>query len=447
MLKGLWYWILTKILGRKTETNSKEISDNDKYAEMYRNIDDINFASIFSDKLANYVMSDSTINIDGTNKRADYLNTFTQNVLKDGKKIVGMSLGYGGVFVVPYVQNGELLYNIIEQSRVIINNTIGQKIVSATILSEQNIITNQMGSDKIYLRWTDYDIVNNNLVITQKYTDGDGIEIPVPEFWSNIKQQMNISNVDRALFGYFKSPINNRIGISKYGVPITFGCDSTIAEIKECMRQMIKEFNIKQAWVGVDAKFFKKDANGKDIIADSGMFKKFDSDQDLFQIYAPNYQFDPLFARYNMLLSRLEKQVCVSKGFLTDAETTNATATEIKRAMYDTFTLVDDIRSNFEKGMSDLMYSCNVLANAYNLSPIGDYNISYDWDYSLLQDSQQEFSQLIQGKNQGVIKDIELRQWLKPNETIEESQAAIDDIKENNPTTEQLLGNDNIGGN
>lgn len=442
MLKSLWYWILTKVLGRKTEANDKEISDNERYAEMYRNIDDINFASIFAGKLSNYTISDSSITIDGDNARSEALNDFTQQIIKDGKKIISMSLGYGGVFIVPYVQGPkkELLYNIVEQNRVIINKMVGQRITSATILAEQKTITNSM-EKKIYLRWSDYDIVNNNLTITQKYTDGNGIEIPVPEFWVDIKQSIFITNVDRALIGYFKSSINNKIGISKYGVPITYGCDSTIYEIKEVMKQMIREFNIKQAWVGVDSKFFKKDINGNSIMPDTGLFKKFDSNEDMFQIYAPAYQFDPLYSRYNMLLSRLEKQVCVSKGFLTDVETQNATATEIKRAMYDTFTLVDDIRANFEKGMSDLMYSCNVLESAYGISPDGEYNVTYNWDYSLLQDSNEEFSQLMQGQSKGAVDAVEIRQFIFPNETKEEAEKKIAEIEAKNPTTEQLLGN------
>ena len=106
----------------------------------------------------------------------------------------------------------------------------------------------------------------------------------------------------------------------------------------------------------------------------------------------------------------------------------------------DTFDLVDDIRSSLEDGINDFINACDVLANYYNLTPQGEYEVTYDWSYDLLEDPASTFSQLIQGVNQGVIKKVELRQFLKPSETIEEAQMAVDEIKEQNPTTKDLLG-------
>ena len=110
--------------------------------------------------------------------------------------------------------------------------------------------------------------------------------------------------------------------------------------------------------------------------------------------------------------------------------------------MYDTFTIVDDMRSNIEKGIEDFLYSANVLANAYNLTPQGDYEVSFDWDYSLLEDSQEAFSQLITAQSKGIISEVEVRQWLKPDETIEDSQKAIKEIKASEPSVEQIVGNE-----
>ena len=45
--------------------------------------------------------------------------------------------------------------------------------------------------------------------------------------------------------------------------------------------------------------------------------------------------------------------------------------------------------------------------------------------------------------NKGVVKEVELRQWLFPDETLEESQKAIDEIKESQPSVDDLLGTKN----
>jgi hypothetical protein len=43
-------------------------------------------------------------------------------------------------------------------------------------------------------------------------------------------------------------------------------------------------------------------------------------------------------------------------------------------------------------------------------------------------------------ESKGIVSKVEGRQWLKPDETLEESQKAIDEIKEEDPSTDDLLG-------
>ena len=138
--------------------------------------------------------------------------------------------------------------------------------------------------------------------------------------------------------------------------------------------------------------------------------------------------------------SLLEKAVGTSEGILTKAETKNATATEIRKILKDTFDICDDIRDGLEDGLKDFLYACDVLANYYELSPQGEYKLSTDWSYSLLEDNQQEFNQLLQGESRGVIQKAELRQYLKPHENLEEAQEMINKIKKENPSTIDLLG-------
>ena len=436
MLKNLWLYILNNIFKIKTQTTEKEIDNNIKYARDYENDIDINFNSIFSNKLANYVVNDSNMNILGKNARVDLLNKTGQSMWKKFKKITSMAFGYGGVILVPYVKGGKIYYSIVSQDRLTIDAIEGELITGATVLAERKVIRGSI-NQKVYLRWTNYQIQNNNMVITQQYSDEDGNKIPTPDFWKDIQEVRTITNVDRVLFGYIKSPINNRKITDKYGVPITYGCDKTIDEIKQTMGQIAREFDLKQAFVGADSTMF----NGKNALPQSGLFKKIDSvDDDFFEVFDPAFRDSSYMVRLQELFKRLEHQIGTSAGIISEVQTQNATATEIRRAMYDTFTIVDDMRSNIEKGLEDFFYACNVLANAFNLSPQGEYELNFDWDYSLLEDSQESFNQIRMGVKDGVIKEVEYRQWLKPDETAEESQKAIDEINESNPSLDKLLG-------
>lgn len=81
-----------------------------------------------------------------------------------------------------------------------------------------------------------------------------------------------------------------------------------------------------------------------------------------------------------------------------------------------------------------------MLANYYNLTPMGDYELKIDWDYTFIEDSSSNFNQLLQGESRGVIKKEEVRQFIKPEETLEEAREAIEEIKKETPTTKDLLG-------
>ena len=434
MFKNVIQYVLNFLFKTNTQTTKKEIDDNSKYARLYESIDDINFASIFSNKLANYTISDSTMNIEGENARVDLLNKTGQSMWKKAKKIISMAFGYGGVIIVPYVKGGKIYYNLVPQDRLTIDETDGELITGATVLAEKKVISGTINTTT-YLRWTNYKVENGNMVITQQFSDDKGNKIPAPEFWKDIQEVRTITNVDRVLFGYIKSPINNRKANDKYGVPIIYGCDATIMEIKETMKQLIREYELKECFVGADVTMF----NGKNALPSNGLFKKIDStSDDFFEVFDP--QFRDYTTRLQELYKRLEHEIGTSYGILSEVDSQQATATEIKRSMFDTFTICDDMRTNIEKGMEDFFYACNVLANAFNLSPQGEYELSFDWSYSLLEDTATEWSQLTYGQSKGVVKDVELRQWLFPDETLEESQKAIDEIKEEQPNVDDLLG-------
>ena len=369
-----------------------------------------------------------------TNARVDLLNMTGQSMWKKAKKITSMAFGYGGVIIVPYVKGGKIYYNLVPQNRLTIDEMDGELITGATVLAERKVI-NSSAKQTVYLRWTNYKIENGNMVITQQFSDEKGNKIPAPDFWKDIQEVRTITNVDRVLFGYIKSPINNRKSNDKYGVPITYGCEATILEIRETMKQLIREYELKEVFVGADATMF----NGKDGLSANGLYKKIDSGRDdFFEVFDP--QFRDYTTRLQELYKRLEHEIGTSYGILSEVTTQNATATEIKKSMYDTFTICDDMRTNIEKGLDDFFYACNVLANAFNLSPQGEYEVDFDWSYSLLEDTQTEWSQLTLALNKGIVSKVEVRQWLKPDETLEESQKAIEEIEEAEPSVDDLLG-------
>lgn len=433
MFVRFWNKILA-LFGKKQVSDDMLMQANDVFTYNYENDKDINFTAIFANKLANITISDSNIDVVGDNKRAELLQETLKRLKKKLKKIVARDLGTGGVLVIPYVNRKKIYFNIVTQNRFSINKMIGDDIVDCTIMAE-HIVKNK----EHYYRWADYILENNNLYIRYRSTlNDDPIEMSLIPEWENIKD-MSITNVNRMPFMYIKSPIDNRKEMDKYGAPITYGCDKQIAKIMKDLEQIDREYGLKEVFVGADITMFK----GDNALPVNGIYKKINAGDDNFwEVFDPAFRDTSLYNKLMNDFALLEKQIGTNRGILTDPLSTYQNKDEARRANQDTFAIIDDIRDSLEDGLKDFLYACDVLANYFGLGPQGEYELSTDWSYTMLEDSTQEFSQLCQGESRGVIRKAELRQYLKPNETIEEAQAVIDEIKKESPKTQDLLGSD-----
>ena len=81
----MWNKILA-LFGKKQVINDKRLLDNEEFTYEYEDIKDINFTAIFANKLANYTVSDSNIDVIGNSPRAVLLNDVLKRLKKQLKK-------------------------------------------------------------------------------------------------------------------------------------------------------------------------------------------------------------------------------------------------------------------------------------------------------------------------------------------------------------------------
>ena len=431
MFEGIKNLIKRLFSRKRTVTSDQQQAENEAYNDEYMDTSKINFNAIFSNSISTSTVSDCTCEIPADNKRAELLNEVLQSVWSKIKKITSKALGTGGCIIVPYVSGGKIFFNTIKQNRLIINNVLGDKITAASVIAESLTI-----NDALYYRLTNYEILNNTLYITHKSINVYGAA--VVEEWENI-QDIAIANVDRVPFGFIKSPVDNRKESDDYGVPITYGCDDIKEQIMECLEQIRKEFKLKKTKLQVDDRAFVTDPKtGKPIVEDD-LYMAVQGDPDLFNIFDPAFRESSYHARLDKLFGLFEKQVGTDRGILTEPETRGATATEIKNAVKKTFAIITDTRKAIEKGLEDFIYACDVLANYYNLTPPGKYQINFDWDYSLVENSTEKWQQMKDLQAVGGMSKAELRAW-QTGESIEEAQKAVDEISKKEPDIRTLVG-------
>ena len=248
-----------------------------------------------------------------------------------------------------------------------------------------------------------------------------------------------------------------------YGAPITYGSESVVSEIREQMKIIAREYRLTRPMLGLDASLWKIRKSGGTGIEDVRKTVQ-DSDDPFipvdgyadetrapWMIYAPQIRDSAMYARLDRLFELLEKTVGTSRGILTARETASATATEIRAANHDTFTMVSAIREMWARGMNDLAYAVDVLAEHFGLSPAGargDWAIAFDWDMSLFESSEETFNQLMELQSRGAVSLAELRQWVRGG-SIEEAEAAIEKIKESGEgesAVDRMIAGLNAGG-
>lgn len=435
MLRTLWKYILRLFGVEKSNTTDEQLSENRRYADDFATADKINFTAIFAARLTTLAVSESSADIAGDSSRVAFLDSCLCAVWRRIKRITSRMLGTGGCALVPYVKDGAIYFDILPQERIMIHKKQGDRIIAATVLADSI----KQGSQKYY-RWVDYRVEKQVLSIVNRVTDEGGRDAYI-EQWAGIADRA-ISGVDRVLFAYFRSPVDNRREGDYYGVPITYGCESIIEEIFECFGQIKREYSQKRARIFADERMFKKDPNTGELKMPSDIFfAAHGSDTgSMIEVFSPEIRDSSYYNRLQQLFDLLEKAVGTSKGILTAPESRGATATEIKAGLYDTYSIVTDIRETLENGITDYIYACNVLANYYGLTPIGEYSVGFDWSYALVESSAETWAQLKDAQAMGLKSRAELRQWLNPNETADEAQAAVEEIKKSEPTVNDLLG-------
>lgn len=423
---GLWLFfrnLFFKLFKKDSSESNLDSRKEGEWEKEYERIDRINFAEIFATRLTNYTLDGFSFDCDN-----DDITEAIDGLMGKSYKWAQMAFGVGRVFLVPYITGGKIYTDIIPQGRAWTTAMVGDDIYGIGVMADIRVKNNRR-----FYRLTSYefDPETNTFTIENKATNESGAEVALNTFkeWAGIEPVITLKGVEKPLFAFVDCPKDNRTTDKLQGAPITFGCDDTIQEIRDTMKQYASEFDLKQSWLGVDKLML-----GKDGKPDNHLFRTFDgkSTENLFEIFSPDIRDNSYRQRLLDLFSKLEKQVGTSNGILTPADTSMATATQVRRSMYDTLAMVGRMRNSIDKAIRALCYCYEVYFPFIGKATPKEYNLRLYWEDKMLQDTTERFQNLMQAKGFAV-KDEEIRQLLFPNETAEERAAAVQEIRENQP--------------
>lgn len=383
---------------------------NSKLPWLNKEVKSLHVAKTICEKVAKAVTIELKTKVDDVE-----INNVYQRFIKNIRTNTEYALGKGGMFFKPFYSNGKIKISCIQADKF-----IPTKFDSTGELLGAIFIDQITRGNVIYTRLEYQELNDTTLTIKNKAykstihnsnTLGSKISLSQVQEWKNIQEEIQINDVNRLLGGYFRIPIANPIdNTSPAGVAIFANAIDTLEEIDKQFSRTLWEYEGSELAVDVDATAFRKDKNGKDILPEGKerLYRKLDfGDEKSWNVFSPTIRDTALFNGLNELLRQCESQCGLAFGTISKIENIEKTATEIKSSKQDYYVTVSDIQGALQTALEDLVYSIDILMSLYGIKHKVEADVSFDWDDSILVDSEKKQSQALVERNANLIDDIE----------------------------------------
>lgn len=268
---------------------------------------------------------------------------------------------------------------------------------------------------------------------------GEEIELTqVPE-WEHLPPATTIKNVKRPLFAYFKMPEANTVDtFSPLGVS---GFSRAVNLIKDADMQysrLLWEYEAGEMAVNIDRDAFKymndPQGNAHTVLGtmQERLYRRVDiSADELFEPYAPELRDTNYIDGLNTILMRIEDVCAISRGTLSDSVDIARTATELKILKQRSYQANVEIQQAIEETLKNVVYIMDVYCTLYEITPEGEYDVSFEWDDSLIVDVYEELNTRLTLMGEGLVSKLENRMWYF-GETERQAQEALKKVTEEN---------------
>lgn len=364
-------------------------------------------------EVARPTLVEFTANITGS-KRADYLNENFQTAKENFNRALELGLALGGVALKPYIYGDKMLVDVTGAAGFQPTKFDPSGHCIGGVFKDKPVKVN----GTYYVRLESHELNGTTYTIKNKayYSDSAGSVgadaqlTTIPE-WADIEPEVAIENVDGPLFAYFKPPIANTADSNSMCGMSIYGDAATVELIKQADEQWERlrwEYKSSERKVLMDGTSSTADMFNKRLFE----IGPFSPDGDFFQHIEPQIRDDAIYRGFQNTLRRVEFNIGLSYGDISDPQTIEKTATEIRSSKQRKYVLVSSIQAALAHTFDSLIYAMDVYASLYGLAPAGDYEATYDWGDSILDDQEtkdKEFSRDLQLTSAGVMNPWELR--------------------------------------
>jgi A118 family predicted phage portal protein len=352
--------------------------------------------------------------------RATYISSTYKKILSSLRLQSEYGCAKGGLIFKPYVTSKGIEVQYVQADSFFPIDFDGSGNMTKCVFMEQF-----RKGDKVYSRLEIHDLTGEYLTIqnrafisTNDYSLGSEISTGMIDRWSELAPEAKMSGVDRLPFGYFKVPLaNNQDTDSPLGVSVYSRAVGLIREADKRYSQINWEYEAKEAAVHIASNLLKYDQNrdkfnypgGKDRLYREVEYNNGAVDKPFMDIFSPDIRDVSLFNGFNNQLKRIEFNCNLAFGTLSDPQNIDKTATEIKTSKQRSYTFVSDCQMALQGALEDTVKAIDFYCSLYNLAPNGSYQMTFDWDDSIVVDAETEREQDRKDLAAGIMRPEEYR--------------------------------------
>ena len=358
--------------------------------------------------------------------RADYINEQYQRVVAKARTFTEQACAAGAVVLKPYIQDDKINVSVVQAEDFYPVSFDSDGDVTAGVFLDYAYIENKKYTRLEYhkLDGDTYTIINKAYCLTTGLIDSVsdnalGREVSLTDVpdWEGIDPEVNIQNINHVLFCYFKMPFANQIeSKSPLGVSCFSRAVEQIKKADDIWSEIAWEFESGERAINAPEDMFRHDQNGKVIIPKGRerLYRTFLWEQGKnfgLDVYSPEFRDSSLFNALNKTLHKIEFLCGLAYGTFSEPTETDKTATEVKQSKQRSYSTVSDVQKALEKALGDLIYCFDVFSTLYDLAPEGEYEASYEWDDSVIVDSDVEFTRRMTMVSAGMLRPEVVVAW------------------------------------
>ena len=399
----------------------------------------------------------------GSTKRAEFLNEQYKKLKKNLRQQIEYGIALGGLVVKPYVVKvekedaSEPSYEI-EFDFVQANEFFPLAFDANGKITEAAFLQRKYDKDIVYSRLEYHKLQGNSVTIINKaYKSsttngapnvnsaeylGNEVSLKSVAGWEAFEPVTTIDDVDRLLFAYFKMPEANTVDReSPLGVSCFAKSTPLIKDADLQYSRLLWEFEGGELAIDIDRnalQWIEDPSNpnsGHSIMPklQKRLYRKVDlNEENTYNIFSPELRDNSLVHGLNVILMRIEDKTLLSRGTISDANMAEAkTATELMLQRTRNYEANRHIQTSIQDMLEDAIYTMNAYCDLYEITEEGEYNVSYEWDDSILVDKDTELTRRMVLMNNGLAGKVETRMWYF-GETEEQAREALIRIQQEN---------------